>query len=132
MMEPIDWFVFIQSGEPKTVSVTRINAGLRALIGCSSDLVRIGHNYALKCTHKHRLTPDHFYVLPEVINHGRVIADKKHHLTFFYLDYITYKQWFQATIKCNEDQNELWVATFHAAKAADVRRLIKRAGGEIP
>jgi hypothetical protein len=128
MMEPIDWFLFVESGQPQHVSIARIHADLCALVRCSSNLVRMDHHYALKCARKHRLTADHFHLLPEMLRHGRIVADKPRHLTFFYFDYITYRQWFQATIKTNEAENELWVVTFHAASDKDVRRKIKKYG----
>ena len=86
------------------------------------------HYYALKSAHKHRLTPDHFHLLSATLQHGRVVADKPRHLTFFYLDYISYQQWFQATIKCNKAENELWVVTFHPASHKEVRRKMKKYG----
>src|SRR3954467_12503654 len=108
-MQPIDLLVFIASGEPKHLSVARIGADLCKLVGCSSDLVKIDHRYALKSTHKHRLQPEHFQILPTIISAGRVISDRPRHLTFFHFDPI-YGQWFQASVKRNEAATELWVA----------------------
>lgn len=127
MKQSIDWFVFIASGQPKHVSVTRISPALCAAIGCSSNLVRIDHRYALKSTHKHRLKPNHFLILEPTIRFGRVVIDKAKHLTFFHLDYI-HGQWFQASIKRNEAEDELWVVTFHPASDNEVRRMIKKYG----
>jgi hypothetical protein len=127
-MQPVDWFVFVASGVPKHVSVTRIGSDLCQSIGCSSDLVKMDHHYALKSTHKHRFQPDHFQVLTETIARGRVIADRQKHLTFFYLDRVMFGHWFQATIKRNERATELWVATFHQASEKEVLRMTKKYG----
>lgn len=124
---PIDWFKFVVSGEPKQLSITRIGSGLCEKIGCSSNLVKMDHHYALKSAHKHRLTSDHFQVLPATLTYGRAVADKAKHLSFFYFDRM-YGQWFQATIKANKAENELWVVTFHAASDKEVRRMIKKYG----
>ncbi|WP_445215573.1 hypothetical protein ACKWRH_24250 [Bradyrhizobium sp. Pa8] len=85
------------------------------------------HHYALKCTHKHRITPDHFQVLPATLTYGRVVADRSRHLSFFHFDHI-FGQWFQATIKTNLAGNELWVVTFHPASDKEVRRMLKKYG----
>jgi hypothetical protein len=126
-MQPIDWFRFIASGEPQHVSITRIDRELCLAINCSSNLVKIDHRYALKSIHKHHFQPEHFQILPAAIQHGRVVADRSKHLTFFYLDAV-FGHWFQASIKRDESASELWVTTFHQASSKEVGRMTRKHG----
>lgn len=121
-----DWFNFVSSGEPNTISVTRLPLELCRIIGCSSSLVRMTHDYALKCTYKHRLRHYHFPMLPIMIDVGRVISDRERHLSFYFYEDVVFGGWFTATIKANQAGNELWVATFHIASAVEANRMAKK------
>lgn len=123
-----DWLKFIGSGEPEVISVTRLPAELCNTIGCSSSLVRMTHDYALKCAYKHKLKSYHFPMLPILIECGRVISDRPKHLSFYFYENVVFGSWFTATVKANQGGNELWVATFHFASAAEAKRMAKKYG----
>ena len=127
-MNDQDWLNFVAGGEPAVVSVARLPHDLCRVIGCSSSLIRMTHDYALKCAYKHRLKPHHFPMLPIVIECGRVICDRQRHLTFYYADSTVFGQWLAATIKTNKAGNELWVATFHFTSAAEAKRIAQKHG----
>src|ERR1700682_2548579 len=102
-----DWLRFIAGGEPEVISVTRLPLELCRAIDCSSSLVRMTHDYALKCAYKHRLRSYHFPMLPIVIDYGRVISDREKHLSFYFYENVVFGSWFAATIKANQAGSEL-------------------------
>lgn len=125
-MKDVDWFRFVAGDGPDVISVTRLPNDLCRHIGCSSSLVRMRHDYALKCAHKHKLRAAHFPMLPIVIEHGFVISDKPRHLTFYLFENVVFGGWLVATIKATEANTELWVATYHVAKPAEAKRMRKK------
>jgi hypothetical protein len=121
-----EWFKFVALGEPQIVSVARLPADLCRVIGCSSSLIRMRHDYALKSAQKHRLRAIHFPMLPIIIDVGRVICDRPRHLSFYMYETVVFGGWLAATIKSTGLGNELWVATFHVASAAEAKRMAKK------
>jgi hypothetical protein len=123
-----DWALFIASGSPLAMGIARLPTGLCRALGASTNLVRVRHDYTLKMTQKHKLEPRHFPMLPVVLERGRVIANKQHHLTFFHNDHAGFGSWFQVTLKTNRAGDELWVATFHGSRGEEVDRYSRRHG----
>jgi hypothetical protein len=81
-----EWFEFIQRGQPAMVSVGRLSQELCSVILCSTSLVRMDHDYALKALLKHAVLPHHFRFISWAIEGGTATHDKPNHLTFFWLD----------------------------------------------
>jgi hypothetical protein len=121
-----DWFNFVAGGSPHVISVTRLPDELCRMIGCSNTLVRMEHSYALKCTHKHRLRPAYFPMLPIVIDLGFVISDRPGNLTFYFYEDVIFGGSLAATIKANRSGTELWVSTFHVASPKEAKRMSKK------
>ena len=123
-----EWFKFVAYGEPSVVSVARLPEELCRRIGASTTLIRMRHDYALKCSLQHRLRPIHFPMLPIVIDMGRVISDRPRHLSFYMYENVVFGGWMASTIKATEDGTELWIATFHVASAPEAKRMAKKYG----
>lgn len=58
---------------------------------------------------------------------GRVISDKKWHLTFLYYDEIVFGGWHHLTIKSANYGTELWLCTFHPQTPSEVKRITGKA-----
>lgn len=123
-----EWFRFVALGEPDTISVTRLPDDLCRRIGASTSLVRMRHDYALKCAQKHRLRAAHFPMLPVILEVGRVISDRPRHLSFYFYENVVFGGWMAATLKATDSGQEIWVATFHVASAAEAKRMAKKYG----
>src|ERR1700756_3860712 len=121
-----EWVYFVATGKPLIVPVATLPAGLCRIIGASTPIVRLRHDYALKLQHKHRFRPEELPLLPIAIDLGRVISDQPRRLTFYFFDSVISNRWYQATIKGTRVGNELWVATFHAQNQAEVTRMCRR------
>ncbi len=121
-----EWVKFCVSGEPKLASVGRLDHDLCKRLRTSNDLVRMRHDYALKLMHKHKFSPDYFGMLEFTMLYGRVVSDRKWHLTFFHYDDIVFGSWLQLTIKSADSGNELWVSTFHRQSHTEVTRHCKK------
>lgn len=91
------------------------------MIGASTNLVRIRHDYALKLTQKHKLDPRHVVLIPTLLEAGRAVLTKPLHITFFLRDPLL--GWMHLTIKTIPDGNELWLATLHMTRGEEVDRL---------
>jgi len=121
-----EWAYFVASGEPWIVPVATLPPDLCRIIGASTPIVRLRHDYALKLHHKHRFRVDEFPLLPIAIDLGRVISDQPRRLTFYFFAPVLSNRWYQATVKCTRDGTEMWVATFHAQNQAEVTRMCRR------
>jgi hypothetical protein len=121
-----DWFNFVAGGNPPVVSVTRLPEHLCKSIGASTTLIRMRHDYALKCAHGHRLRSAHFPMLPIVIDLGFAISDRERHLSFYFYENVVFGGWMAATVKVTIQGTELWVATFHVASAKEAKRMAKK------
>src|SRR5262245_51326277 len=107
-----EWYRFVAGGDPAVVSVARLPPELCRALGCSSTLIRMRHDYALKCARKHSLRAAHFPMLPIVIDLGMALSHRPRHLSFYWYENVVFGGWLSATIKANEAGTELWVATF--------------------
>jgi hypothetical protein len=116
-----EWFNFVAGGNPPVVSYE-----LCKRIGASNTLVRMRHDYALKCAHGHRLRPAHFPMLPIVIDLGFAISDRDRHLSFYFYESVVFGGWMTATVKATVSGMELWVATFHVASPKEAKRMAKK------
>lgn len=121
-----DWLQFVAGGEPQVTVVAKLPPDLCRIIGASSNLVRLRHDYALKLHHKHGFTIDEFPLLPIAIDLRRVISDQPRRLTFYFFERVISNRWYQVTIKSTQDGNEMWVMTFHAQDQGEVTRMCKR------
>lgn len=121
-----EWVHFVRTGKPLIASVGRLDNDLCAHLDAATDLVRVRHDYTLKMLHKHRVEPHHLPLIESCLAFGRAVADKKHHITFFYCDEIVFGGWYQLTIKAADYGTELWVATFHPQSVAEVIRRTKK------
>lgn len=117
-----DWVAFAHSGAPKVASVGRLGADLCADLRCSNNLVRLRHDYAIKLVLKHGFDPHTLPMMEQALLFGRVISDRKWHLTFFHYDEIVFGSWFQLTIKSAARGEELWVCSFYNQSHAEVTR----------
>ena len=91
------------------------------MIGASTNLVRIRHDYALKLTQKHKLDPRHVVLIPTLLEAGRAVLTKPLHIAFFLRDPLL--GWMHLTIKTIPDGNGLWLATLHMTRGEEVDRL---------
>ena len=121
-----EWFNFVGSGEPPIISVARLPVELCKQIGASTTLIRMRHEYALKCAQGHRLRAAHFPMLPIVIDLGFAISDRERHLSFYFHEDVVFGGWMTATVKATKPGSELWVATFHVASAKEAKRMTKK------
>lgn len=121
-----EWVDFALRGYPWLASVGRLDPELCRLLGCSTNLVRIRHDYALKLLHKHRYQPHTLPLMEHCLQFGRVVADKKWHLSFFHYDEVVIGGWHQLTIKTADNGSEVWVSTFHPQSPSEVHRLTKK------
>jgi hypothetical protein len=121
-----EWYRFVAGGEPEVISVARLPPELCRAIDCSATLVRMRHDYALKCAQKHGLRSAHFPMLPIVIDLGFVVSHRPRHLSFYWYDRTVFGGWLSATLKANETGTELWIATFHFAGPKEVKRIRKK------
>jgi hypothetical protein len=121
-----EWVYFVASGKPWIVPVATLPHDLCRIIGASTPIVRLRHDYALKLHHKHRFRVDEFPLLPITIDLGRVISDETKCLTFFFFERVISNRWYQATIKSAQEGREVWVSTFHIQDSAEVARMCRR------
>lgn len=121
-----EWVEFVITGRQVVASVGRLEPGLCSRLGASTNLVRLRHDYARKMVDKHQYEPHRLPMMEQALQFGRVISDRRWHLSFFHYDEIVFGGWNQLTIKSAERGSELWVATFHPISVDEVRRLCKR------
>jgi hypothetical protein len=96
-MKVDEWVYFVVSGEPQIVPVTTLPADLCRIIGASTPIVRLRHDYALKLQHKHGFQPDELPLLPIAIDLGRAISDQPRRLTFYFFERVISNRWYRAT-----------------------------------
>jgi hypothetical protein len=89
------------------IGCQRLHQDVCRVIGASTNLVRIRHDYALKLTQKHKLDPRHVVLIPTLLEAGRAVLTKPLHITFFLRDPLL--GWMHLTIKTIPDGNELWL-----------------------
>ena len=104
---------FVASGEPGVVPVATLRPDPCRIIGASTPIVRLRHDYALKLRHKHGFRVDAFALLPITVDCGRAISDETKCLTFFFFERVISSRWYQATIKSARDGREVGDSTFH-------------------
>jgi hypothetical protein len=65
-------------------------------------------------------------MIEQALTFGRVISDRRWHLTFFHYDELVFGGWNQLTIKSASGGSEIWVATFHPISSVEVARECRR------
>jgi hypothetical protein len=121
-----EWVYFVASGNPQIATVASLPPDLCRIIGASTPIIRLRHDYALKLHHKHGFRVDEFPLLPITIDLGRVISDQPRRLSFYFFERVISNRWYQATIKSTPNGQEMWVMTFHAQEEMEVNRMCRR------
>jgi hypothetical protein len=72
------------------------------------------------------MIPEHFLLIPEMMNSAWVGSDKKRHLTFLFYEEHVFNKTFKLVIKTTWGGKEVIVSTFHRVEADHVGRLKRR------
>jgi len=114
-----DWKYFLEHGSRKPIGIAQVSAEMASLLGASSNVVYLHHDYARKSVQKHRLSADHFPMIFETVDYGTAITDRDGRITFLhYAD----GHWFQVTVKCAPKDGHIYVVTFYKQRSNEVAR----------
>ena len=96
-MYPRDWKLFLEQGADKEIAVAQVDDSVVNHLQATSEKVFIRHDYAQKAITQHDLRISDLVSIFDVVEYGRVLADKERHVTFMHL---TNRGWFQLSVKC--------------------------------
>lgn len=122
-MYPRDWKLFLERGQGKEIAVAQLSAEMTTHLNAASDKVHYRHDYVMKAFEDHGTKYADFGYLFDVVDYGRALADRPHHILFLHL---TPRGWFQAAIKCAQDTRKLYVSTFYKTNIIEVNRKTRR------
>lgn len=89
-------------------------------------IIRLYSGTAKKICFEHKILPEHFAIIPLMMEMAWVGSDRKRHMTFLYYDEHVFNKTFKLVIKSNRQGRELIVATFHKIESDHIRRLRRR------
>lgn len=122
-MYPRDWKLFLAHGQGKEIAIAQLSADLTAHLNAASNKVYYRHDYVMKAFAAHQTKHSDFGLLFDVVDFGRALADRPHHVLFMHL---TARGWFQAAVKCSQDTRRLYVSTFYKTNVLEVNRKTRR------
>lgn len=115
---------FIRGEAVGIAPVGHIDGTLAAAIGSRAREVRLSSDTMGKQRVNHsELTVEEYRLLPDIMKRGLVIKENKNNVLMFFFHS---GQWYRATVKRTADGEELFLVSFHRAKAKDLRRLRRR------
>ena len=122
-MYPRDWQQFLDRGHGKEIVVAHISETLVRHLAAASNRVHYRHDYVMKAFREHSTRYEDFGYLFDVLEYGCAFADRPNHLLFMHE---TDRGWFQAAIKCAQDNRKIYVATFYKTNAKEVIRKTRK------
>jgi hypothetical protein len=89
-------------------------------------IIRLYSGTANKIVVQHRILPEHFLLIPLMMDDAWVGSDRGRHLTFLFFEQSIFNKTFKLVVKTTWGGNEVIVSTFHKIEAEHVARLKRR------
>lgn len=127
-------FIKLIDGRSRTVggervrfaSIVQLPLSIGSYLPTLSTDVLLGTEYAKKIVLQHDLKYEDLLEIPHLIETAAIIKEKPQHLSFLGQER-NGSRLFNFVIKSNVKRDEVWVATLHQIRMADLNRKLKRA-----
>lgn len=117
---------FLRDPDAQRIGVGIMPVELARAVRSRVRIIQLYSGTANKICFEHKILPEHFAIIPLMMEMAWVGSDRQRHMTFLLYDQHVFNKTFKLVIKSNRQGRELIVATFHKIEAVHVGRLKRR------